>query len=33
MHVGTQLFSTSDSDLEYFARHGVFNTQPPETAP
>ena len=25
MHVGTQLFSTSDSDLEYLARHGVFN--------
>ena len=25
MHEGTQLFSTSDSDLEYLARHGVFN--------
>ena len=33
MHVGTQLFSTSNSDLGYLARHGVFNTQPPETAP
>ena len=25
MHVGTQQFSTSDQDLEYLARHGVFN--------
>ena len=25
MHVGTQQFSTSDEDLEYLARHGVFN--------
>ena len=25
MHVGTQQFSTSDKDLEYLARHGVFN--------
>ena len=25
MHVGTQQFNTSDKDLEYLARHGVFN--------
>ena len=25
MHVGTQQFNTSDEDLEYLARHGVFN--------
>ena len=25
MHVGTQQFTTSDEDLEYLARHGVFN--------
>ena len=25
MHVGTQQFNTSDMDLEYLARHGVFN--------
>ena len=25
MHVGTQQFNTSDTDLEYLARHGVFN--------
>ena len=25
MHVGTQQFSTADEDLEYLARHGVFN--------
>ena len=25
MHVGTQQFNTSDNDLEYLARHGVFN--------
>ena len=25
MHVGTQHFSTSDKDLEYLTRHGVFN--------
>ena len=25
MHVGTQQFSTEDEDLEYLARHGVFN--------
>lgn len=25
MHVGTQQFDTSDQDLEYLARHGVFN--------
>ncbi|MBI2190680.1 MAG: mannonate dehydratase [Planctomycetes bacterium] len=25
MHVGTQQFSTSDEDLEYLARYGVFN--------
>ena len=25
MHVGTQQFNTSDRDLEYLARHGVFN--------
>ena len=25
MHVGTQQFNTSDADLEYLVRHGVFN--------
>ena len=25
MHVGTQQFTTTDEDLEYLARHGVFN--------
>ena len=25
MHVGTQQFNTSEEDLEYLARHGVFN--------
>ena len=25
MHVGTQQFNASDKDLEYLARHGVFN--------
>ena len=25
MHVGTQQFNTSDTDLEYLARHGAFN--------
>lgn len=25
MHVGTQQFNTSEKDLEYLARHGVFN--------
>ena len=24
MHVGTQQFNTSDDDLEYLVRHGVF---------
>ena len=27
MHVGTQQFNTSDEDLEYLARHGVFNKE------
>ena len=25
MHVGTQQLSSSDEELEYLARHGVFN--------
>ena len=25
MHVGTQQFNTSNADLEYLVRHGVFN--------